>query len=240
MRVSSYNPRDRYKRKSSEQMLAFGVVLFILFLAFAVGFFVGSSNSTQSGEAAIKQNEELLNQREELQDQVTALSAEIQTLQTRIEQQESEFKEAMPEGPLRELVSLLKKSLDEGKDPQRLAFMLQSGRAPRNCTEPDTKRFVVSTPAYEGPVSEVSLEEGALVVTGKGRSSSNEEGQPEAWYDPTKMVEVQFKTAEGQKTKKGTLPIRHSIVVNDREYRLTIARGAQSFAKIVYDSCDYP
>ncbi len=240
MRVSSYNPRDRYKRKNSEQMLAFGVVFFVLLLAFGLGYFLGVSGLTQNSLATERHNETLLNQREELQDQVTALSAEIQTLQARFTEQRESFDETLPEGPLRELVPLLKEQLEEGKDPERLAFMLRSARAPRNCAEPDTKRFVVSTPAYDGPVSQVSLEEGALVITGKGRSAINAEGQPEAWYDPSKSVEISFTTAEGTATKKGPLPLRHSVVVNGREYRLTIARGAQSFAKIDYDSCDYP
>ncbi len=240
MRVSSYNPRDRYKRKNSEQMLAFGVVLFVLLLAFGLGFLLGASGQDQSSLATARQNEELLNQREELQDQVTALSAEIQTLQTRIEQQQESFDETLPEGPLRELVPLLKDQLDEGRDPERLAFLLRSARAPRNCSEPQAKRFVVSTPAYDGPVSEVSLEDGALMITGRGRSAINLEGLPEAWYDPSKSVEITFTTPEGTHTKKGTLPLRHSVVVNGREYRLSISDGAQSFAKVDYDSCDYP
>ena len=240
MRVSSYNPRDRYKRKNSEQILAFGIVFAVLLLAFGLGYLLGINSHDQNSLATERQNEELLNQREQLQDQVTALSAEIQTLQARIEQQQESFDETLPEGPLRELVPLLKEQLEEGKDPERLAFMLRSARAPRNCTEPATKRFVVSTPAYDGPVSEVRLEEGALVITGKGRSAINVEGQAEAWYDPSKSVEITFQTAEGVQKKSGPLPLRHSVVVNAREYWITIASGAQSFAKIAYDSCDYP
>jgi len=42
------------------------------------------------------------------------------------------------------------------------------------------------------------------------------------------------------KKKRGTLPLYHTAVIGDRQYRFTVSEGAQSFAKVTFDSCDYP
>jgi hypothetical protein len=103
------------------------------------------------------------------------------------------------------------------------------------------KRFVVSTPAYKGPKSEITIAEGALVMRASGVSSTNASGQPEAWFDPTQEVTFEFTMQGGAvETKSGVMPFNHSIVVGNREYRLAISEGARSFAKVTLDSCDYP
>lgn len=240
MRVSSYNPQNRYRQRNSERMAAFLVVFGILALAFILGFWVGGQNAGQQERSLMAQVDDLLNQRESLQDEVTELRAETQTAQTRYEQLQETYEEILPEGPLRELTALLKQQLDEGRSPDRLEFLIRSARPPRNCTEPETKRFVVSTPAYDGPESTISLADGDLLVSGSGQSAVNTNGLPEAWYDPSKKVTINF-SANGEKsTKSGVMPLRHSLVVGNREYRLTVASGAQSFAKVTFDSCDYP
>ena len=240
MRISSYNPQDRYRRRNSEQFLAFLIVISVIVLAFLLGVWFGKQRAMQIDKDVKTQLETALNEREELQDRVTALSAEAQTANSRYEQLQEEFAEILPEGPLRELSSLLKQQLDEGRSPERLSFLIRSARPPRNCTEPQTKRFVVSSPAYSGPDSSVSLAEGALIISGEGESSVNTNGKPEAWYDPSKGVKIQF-AYDGQVVpKSGVLPLRHSLVVANREYRITVAPGARSFAKVTFDSCDYP
>ena len=40
--------------------------------------------------------------------------------------------------------------------------------------------------------------------------------------------------------KAGIMPLHHSVVSGNREYRFTIEEGARSFAKVTFDSCDYP
>ena len=240
MRVSSYNPQNRYRQRNSERVTAFLVVLGILALAFMLGFWIGKQNAGQQERSLQKQVDDLLNQREALQDEVTELRAHAQTADTRYEQLQETYEEILPEGPLRDLTALLKQQLDEGRSPDRLEFLIRSARPPRNCSEPETKRFVVNSPAYDGPESVISLAEGALKVSGSGQSAVNAEGLPEAWYDPSKKVTISF-VAEGvKKSKSGVLPLRHSLVVGDREYRITVASGAQSFAKVTFDSCDYP
>ena len=241
MRVSSYNPQNRYRRRNSERFTAFMVVFVILALSFAFGYWIGKQRAGQGERAFKRQVEELLNEREVLQDSVTELRAEAQTAMARYDQLQETYEEILPEGPLRDLTALLKQQLDEGRSAERLEFLIRSARPPRNCTEPETKRFVVSSPAYDGPKSKIVLAEGLLEISGSGQSAVNADGQPEAWYDPAKKLSIEFAVKDEQtKVKSGVLPLRHSVVVGDREYRITIAEGARSFAKATYDSCDYP
>jgi len=222
-------------------MAGFMVVIGVLLLAFGLGFWLGGQNAGQQEWFLRTRNEALLSERETLQDSITQSRAEAQTAQARYKQLQEAYEDMLPEGPLRDLVALLKQQLDEGRSAERLEFLIRSARPPRNCSEPETKRFVVMSPAYDGPESQISLAEGALIVKGKGRSAVNASGQPEAWYDPSKEVVIDF-IVDGalMKSKSGVMPLRHSVVVENREYRLNVAEGARSFAKVTYDSCDYP
>lgn len=241
MRLSSYNPQDRYKRKANERLAAFLVVLGVLALAFMIGFWLGKQAAGHQNVYLKKQVAELNAEQQELQETLTTLRAESQTAVARYEQLQETYQEILPEGPMQELVALLKQQLDEGRDPSRLAFLIRSARPPRNCTEPETKRFVVSTPAYQGPDSTISIADGDLIITGNGESAVNAEGKPEAWYDPSKKVSIGFQPRGGTKeVKSGIMPIKYSVVVGAREYRLNVTEGARSFAKVAFDSCDYP
>ena len=241
MRVSSYNPQDRYRRRMGDRMAALLVVVFVVGLAFGLGFVIGKQAAGFEDRSLREQVKLLSQEREELQEQVTQLHADTQTSAMRFEQLEAEFQSTVPDGPMRELVGLLKKQIDEGRDPERLAFLIRSARPPRNCSEPETKRFVVTTPTYKGPSSQVALAEGQLLISGSGSSAVNANGQPEAWYDPTKRVDIRFAVAgEAEQRKRGVMPIRKSMVVGTREYRMTVTEAAKSFAKVTFDSCDYP
>ncbi len=239
--MSSYNIQNRYRRRNNERFAAFLFVFIILIVSFGLGFWIGGQAAHHNNRALESRLQEVTVERDTLQSTVTELRAETQTAQARYQQLQQTYKEVLPEGPLRDLVTMLKQQLDEGRDPERLSFLIRSARPPRNCTEPETKRFVVSTPAYEGPDSQISIAEGALIITAHGISAMNASGHAEAWYDPTKAVDVEFTTPEGIKEKKtGMFPMNHSVVVENREYRLTIGEGARSFAKVTFDSCDYP
>jgi cell division protein FtsB len=237
----SYSLNNRYRRRAQEQMMAVVMMIVVIGLCFGLGFWLGKQTGVQGYNAMRTQVEQMTAERETLQNTITELRAQTQTANTRYQQLQTTYQEILPEGPLRDLVVMLKAQLDEGRDPERLAFLIRSARPPRNCTEPETRRFVVTTPAYDGPESVISLAEGALKIKASGASAISADGKPEAWYDPSKTVTLEF-TGEGgaPESKTGIMPINHSVVVGAREFRLTIAEGARSFAKVTFDSCDYP
>lgn len=240
MNLSSYNPHKRYRERAQQKMTNAISMVLVIALSACVGFWMGKQYGVEKAISLVDQVEELTKERNLLQNNVTELRAEAQTANTRYEQIQAEYNAVLPEGPMQDLTKLVREQLTQGMAPERLAFFIKSARPPTGCTDPETKRFVVSTPSYSGPASSASVADGAIIIKAKGDSATNKQGQPEAWFDPTKNVEITFTTPSGVEVKKGNFPIRHSVVAGNREYRFTVEEGAKSFAKVVFDSCAYP
>lgn len=241
MMINSYNPHTRYRARAIQKANNAISMILVIGLSASVGFWLGKQFSMEKSISMKEQVAELSKERDALQKSVTELRAEAQTANTRYEQVKAEYNAVMPEGPMQDLTKLVREQLEQGMAPERLSFVIKSSRPPTDCTDPETKRFVVSTPSYTGPDSSASVADGAIIIKAKGASAFSKDGQAEAWFDPAQNVEISFITADaGTEVKKGTFPIRHSIVVGGREYRFTVEEGAKSFAKVVFDSCAYP
>lgn len=240
MLLNSYNPTSRYRDRKMQRMTSMVSMLLVIILSASVGFWVGKQYGVEQTISLEEQVSSLTKERNQLLTNVTELRAEAQTANTRFEQIKAEYNAVLPEGPMQDLTRLVREQLTQGMAPERLAFFIKSARPPTDCTDPETKRFVVSTPSYAGPDSSASVADGAIIIKGKGASASNREGKAEAWFDPAQNVEITFASTAGTEKKRGVFPLRHSVVVGNREYRFTIEEGAKSFAKVVYDSCAYP
>lgn len=242
MSFGRYNLSSRYRQKNKErnQGIAMGVMVF---LAVATSFFwMGRQHASIQISSLQKEVSKERQLSTNLQTELTKLRAETQTANLRYDQLQQQIAKDLPEGgPIRDLIDLIRQQLGDGMSPERLAFVLRSARPPRNCTEPEAKRFIVRTPTYTGSDSNVSFGEGAVTITGSGQSALNPTGVKEAWFDSAQPVTVTFKTADGRTEQKiGTLPIEYSLVSAGREYRFTLSEGEKSFIKVTFDSCDYP
>lgn len=240
MSLSTYDPHTRYRKRFIHQVMSFIFVAAVIFASGTLGFWIGSQRAAQHVGSLEDQLQEMRAAQDKAESALTQMRTEAQTAVMRYEQLQSAVEEKIPEGPMEELVALVRTQLDEGTDPERLAFVIRAARAPQNCTEPETRRFVISTPAYKGPESQIEIGGGKIVIRGSGVSARNEQGAPEAWYDPSKTVSVAFTSAGVSESKEGIMPLHHSLVAGDREYRFTVEEGARSFAKVTFDSCDYP
>lgn len=240
MSLNNYNPHHRYKERSAQRMASMLGILAVIMISVLIGFWLGKQYGAVHLITLKDEVVTLTDERDLLQDNVTELSATAQTANKRYEQLQEEVESIIPKGPMQDLVTLVRDQLKQGMDPERLSFVIRSARPPSGCKDPDTKRFVVSTPAYKGPRSEALIAEGAISVSGSGSSARNNKDLPEAWYDPAKKVELTFSYNNKTETKKGVLPLRYSVVLEDREYRFTVEAGARSFAKATFDSCAYP
>lgn len=242
MSLSSYNPRDRYRERAVRRFNK--TLLFFLLIGGSVtlGFMAGRQHANVQVGSLKKEVSSRDEQIKTVQEDLVAARADAQTANSRFELLRAQYEKDLPQGgPTREIFEMVRKQIDEGMAPERLAFVIRSARPPRNCSDPSSKRFVVRTPAYKGPPSTASVGEGAVIVSGFGESTRGRDGQTEAWYDPTQKVTVTFKTAEGETDQKsGVLPFQHSVVASGREYRFTLSEGEKSFVKVTFDSCDYP
>lgn len=240
MSLSSYNPHTRYKERNAQRVASTLGIISVILISILIGFWLGKQYGAEHLITLKDEVETLENERDMLQEKVTDLSATAQTADKRYQQLQAEVESILPAGPMQDLVTLVREQLQQGMDAERLSFVIRSARPPSGCTEAKSKRFVINTPAYSGPESIAAVAEGAVKIGGSGRSARNAKGDPEAWYDPSKRVEIFFINGDKRETKKGVLPIRYSTVVGNREYRFTVESGARSFAKVVYDSCAYP
>ncbi len=241
MSFVSYDSGSRYRRKAAERRRRLTFVLITIVIFFAIGYWLGGE-VVRSSELAFKQRAiKLQNNNDSLEKKIADLRAKVEETQLRYKQLSEKYKREVPTGELRELTGLVAAQLKDGIKKERLAFVITSARPPRNCTAPKTKRFIVRTPAYRGPISSVAFAKGVVTVTGSGASAVNANGKKEAWFDASKPVKIKFTQVGGKDTiKEQLLPIHYSMIVNNREYRFTIAKGPRSFVTVTADSCDYP
>ena len=240
MSLSNYNPHRRYQERAAQRFTSFLGLMALTLIAILIGFWLGKQYGATQLITLKDEVKSLITERDTLRDNATELSATAQTANMRYEKLQEEVQSVLPEGPVQDLVSLVREQLKQGMDPERLSFVIRSARPPTGCVDPQSKRFVVNTPAYNGPKSIALIADGLIEISGSGSSARNSKNKPEAWYDPAKRVGINFKHNNKVETKKGTLPLRYSVVSGDREYRFTIEAGTKSFARIMYDSCSYP
>lgn len=240
--IDRYNPYSRYRQRSRQRFYSFVFLMITLFFAVMVGYWFGGQGYSAQIKSQQRQITALEQDTESLRNDLTQALTKKEEADLRYQSLQKEMEALVPsQGPLRELLDLLKVRLEEGASPERLSFVIRSARPPRNCTDPETKRFIVATPSYKGPDSVISLDDGMAVITAKGESARNSDGQPEAWFDQGQPITVSFKKFGGEvETKTGILPITTSMVIKDREYRFSLSAGAKSFLRVTFDSCDYP
>lgn len=233
---SSSSRRRAAEKRRKSIVTAVGLTLLCGF------FFWWGGENVRSSEVAYKQQAiELRKEREKLEETITNLKSEVQSTAIRYQQLEAKYQAEVPQGDFKMLTDLVKKRLDAGIKPARLSFIIDQASPPKNCTAAAAKRFVVKTPVYSGPHGTVAFGNGAITVTGEGKSAIGSTGSPEAWYDPGKPVSIKFIEIGGKETvKEGLLPIQHAMVLGNKEYRFTVAAGERSFISVTSDSCDYP
>lgn len=231
---------DRYRQRSRESFFRGSSILIALALAILLGYMAGNKKHDQETRQLAQQNDELKNVASESEDKSTQAEANYRTLVVKYKQLENQYKRDVPQGDLGLLTALVKEQLDKGLGVERMVQIIRAAQPPRNCSQPQNKRFILSTPTYTGPESAVTFADGAITLGGSGESSINGKREKEAWFDPGKPVTVTFTIIGGKKeTKTGLLPLHHTIILRDKEYRFTIAEGPRSFIVISGDNCDY-
>ena len=151
------------------------------------------------------------------------------------------YAENVPQGELAQLSARLAAQLRVGVEPERLAFLIDAAAESVSCDDaPVTKRFMPRTPVSTGPVSFVRFGD-RITVTGAGQPVRTADGLPEAWYDPALPIRVDFQTLNGAVASiEGVVPLTHSMVVDQREYRFSVVAGDQRFVEVTAQNCALP
>jgi hypothetical protein len=139
-------------------------------------------------------------------------------------QAEAEWRERyeveVPTGRTLELLALIKEQINKGADPERIEFLV----------------------GYEGANDAVAFADNTVIVTAQGESATDVNGNPEAWFDVAKPVLLRFAEPGGGGTEAtGLLPLHHSVVRGDKEFRFSaVAAERQGFLSVTVERCAFP
>jgi len=245
MVFSRYDPRSRYRNRSQQRAATLAGLLMFSLIGAGVGYGIGYQSARIDLSKIRGELESVVRERDDLRNTATKLMADSHSANIKYQQIEDQLQTELPqEGPMKDIVGLIRDQLQSGVDAERLAGVIRTMSPPRNCTDPEIKRFIVQTPKNMATVNSTTIADGAISITAVGEAAKNKSGKDEAWYDPARPVTLNFewrgKDGPEKIERRNNLPISQVVVVDKKEYRMTFTDGAKSFIKMSFDSCDHP
>ncbi|MCP5372757.1 MAG: hypothetical protein H6907_13595 [Hyphomicrobiales bacterium] len=237
----------RESRRARKQRFRRAVVkwLFVVALIGAAGYYAyetGSVLAQRKVTSLEKEVSELQAKVDGLQAKATELEGALGDSRRTSAEWRSRYQREVPTGQAKELFDLLQGKIAAGVAADRLAFVVKSAENPRDCEEePVTKRFIAQTPLYQGANDSVGFHNNTITVTAVGESAKDPEGNPFAWVDTALPLKIRFTTIGGKSEEiEGKLPMHHSVIAGEWEYRLTLVAGGQGFVRVSTTRCKYP
>lgn len=241
MGLGHYDPDRRYRRRvwGTISRVFFSITVLLVAAGFAYQIGVERTKgqiSTLQGEVTALTNEKAGMEQERIQ-----LQAAAQTAQIQYRELVARFEREVPTGVYREMADKVAQRLQGGLDAQRLAFYIDQASAPRDCKAGESKRFILPTQTAVGSNGSVAFANNTIAVTGRGESAVGDNNKPQAWFDTAKPITVNFRAIDGkQTTAAGVLPLFHSMVVGDREFRFSLVEAERSFVRVTSEVCAFP
>jgi hypothetical protein len=169
-------------------------------------------------------------------DEIATLGAELAAAKARADEFQGKYEQVAPSEEMKDILNVVRTKLASGLDAKRLAFVIAQAERPRRCGEVSTKRFMVKTATFDGEATWVRFAD-LITVTAQGVGGNN---GAEQWFDPDKPISVTFTAIGGKESKiEGKLPLQHSVVLKNGEYRFTLVPSAKGFVEITGDRCEY-
>ena len=214
----------------------------IVLLSVAAFAYQTGIEQIQSREARLEARiVELETQNETLRDEVAQLDGAAEQVRARHADLLERFNREVPTGILRQLTDIVAQELDDGVHPDRIEMMITAAAQPTECSDGETRRFIVATPLYRGSNTSVAFADGRITVTAEGENVQTTGGTIQGWFDPAKPISVTFTLIGGESSEvTGTLPMQHALLLGDEEYRFTVAEGERSFVNVTADACEVP
>lgn len=237
--------RDSRNRRRRRRIWTAVKILLVLAVIGALGFYAyqtGSSLAARDVTVLREEVAQLTATNESLVAENSQLKRELSTAKRQAADWQGRYEREVPTGEIKTLTDLVAEKARSGVPIERLEFLINASSDIGACdNNPETKRFIVPTPLYRGANSWVGFADSTITVTAEGVSAKNAQGQVEAWYDPAEPVTLRFTRLGGETTEiSGKLPLHHSVLVGDSEYRFTIAAGDRGFITVTGDRCKFP
>lgn len=242
MTLGLYDPERRYRKRVWGNIVRFGFYVTTIAVASLFTYQIGSEQAKDRVTELETQLAQVNTLRVQLEQTAVQLQAAAQTAQIEYRNLLQRFNREVPTGVNRDLADRVARRLGEGVPADRIAFYIDQASVARDCSEPESKRFILPTEVYSGPNTSVAFAQNRIIVSGRGESARDQDGNKAAWFDPTKTVSISFKTiGDEQSAVTGTLPLVHSVVLGDEEFRFTVTEGDErSFVRVTSDRCVLP
>ncbi len=237
--LSEERGRVRRRRRNFWTLFRWAIGIGVVAAAGTWSYDIGTDLAQQDVAVLQGQLTGTLQQSEGLRVQVEELAAELARTRTELAQ----VRRQIPTPSERDMLDMIQDRADAGVAGDRIAFVIANVSPVRQCdVEPTTRRFIANV-AGGGTNSNdtVSFADNTIAVTALGEAARDGTGELVGWYDPALPVAAKFTHISGDiSTARGVLPLQHSVVVGDSEFRFTLTPGAQSFIDVTADRCAFP
>lgn len=243
MSLGFRDPYDRRRKQRRWTLIKFVITLGLLaaigWFAYGMGLQIGQGES----DALRRQVSESREQVRNLQSENGRLENQRQAALERTEELERRYAQDVPQGEMARLQELARNRIEEGVDVERLVFVLESVSRERDCSGPTgSRRFLVDTPIFSDQGNNsAAFAEGAVTLTALGDPAVNEDGNPEAWYDPAQPLTITATLIGGEaETFEGELPLHFSVVASGNEHRFTAQAQQRGYLTVTHERCSFP
>ena len=241
MTLGLYESERRHRRRVWGGVIRIALFIILLIVASAFSYQYGIRQVESREDQLLQQVATLQSDKSALEQDSIRLQAAIRTVEIRYEELQRRFATEVPDGDLLRLTQLAAQRLGEGVDPERLAFFIQEAEEPRDCSRLDSRRFIMATPAYQGPNTSVAFDNGRITITGMGRNAVATNGGILGWFDTAEEVSLTFTVIGGDSTSvRGVLPLHQSVVLGNEEFSFAIVQGNRSFVRVTAERCGFP
>ncbi|MGH6943577.1 MAG: hypothetical protein ACREH6_05085 [Geminicoccaceae bacterium] len=233
--------RRRRRRQAYGRLFRFFLGIAAVAVIGGYAYQVGISASEASTSKLEADLERLQKANLELRGRIAASGQRSSRAEAALDELRRRYAAEVPQGRIALLVRQVREQLEAGVEPERLALLIEAAGQASACSgQPVTKRFMPRTPQSQGPISFIRFDD-RVTITGTGEPARNDEGLPEAWYDPAQPVRVSFQTLDGAILSiDGVVPMSHRMAIDGREYRFSIVAGDPSFVEITAQACELP
>jgi hypothetical protein len=234
---------DTRRRRRRQALWRVARFMFAVFGVLGVGIYgyqIGVSASEARSEQLAADLERFQRANLDLRDETTLVRKRSAEAEAALETMRRRYAAEIPSGEAADLLEQVRDQLSAGVEPERLALLIEAAGLEVCEGAPVTKRFMPRTPVSTGAHNFIRFDE-RITVTGDGESARNEAGLPEAWYDPTRPVRLEFRTLDGTTTSlEGIVPFTHRMVVDGKEYRFSAVPGDRRFVEVTAQACPLP
>lgn len=241
MSLGLHDYERRRRHRAFGRLFRFALYLGLIGVAAVFAYQTGIEQMESREARLIERIDELETSNTTLRQIVAEEQAEADNTAQRYEELAARFEREVPRGARRELARLVAERLEDGVEPDRLAFYIREAGPPQDCSEPVTRSFFMPTPVWNGANTSARFAGGRIVVSGLGENTVGEDGTILGPFDPEKDVMISFTEIGGEESQiNGRLPLYYSMVLGDSEYRFAITEGQRSMVTVTADRCAFP